>query len=88
LVQCSPISDTTIRSSLATECDHGDHVRTQLPGALAVGLAGPFAGALLVAYLYPWWAGLLIGLALLVAVPFVLGRPVERVAARTRAAAE
>lgn len=34
---CSPISDTTILSSLATRCDHVQHVRTQLPYALAVG---------------------------------------------------
>lgn len=31
---CSPISDTTIISSLAAGCDHIDHVRTQLPYAL------------------------------------------------------
>lgn len=74
---CSPISDTTILSSLATECDHIDHVRTQLPYALAVGLVGLFAGTLLVAYLYPWWLGMLISLALLAAVLFLLGRPVE-----------
>ena len=85
---CSPISDTTILSSLATECDHIDHVRTQLPYALAVGLVGLFAGTLLVAYGYPWWAGMLLGLALLVAVLFVLGRSVEPVAARMQAAAE
>ena len=35
---CSPISDTTILSSLATKCDHIQHVRTQLPYALVVGL--------------------------------------------------
>ncbi len=35
---CSPISDTTILSSLATQCDHISHVRTQLPYALTVGL--------------------------------------------------
>jgi len=35
---CSPISDTTILSSLATKCDHVQHVRTQLPYALAVGV--------------------------------------------------
>jgi Na+/H+ antiporter NhaC len=29
--QCSPISDTTILSSLATGCDLIDHVTTQLP---------------------------------------------------------
>jgi Na+/H+ antiporter NhaC len=34
---CSPISDTTIMSSMASSCDHVDHVRTQLPYAAAVG---------------------------------------------------
>jgi len=32
---CSPISDTTIISSMASACDHIDHVATQLPYALA-----------------------------------------------------
>jgi Na+/H+ antiporter NhaC len=32
--QCSPISDTTILSSLFTGCDVMDHVKTQLPLAL------------------------------------------------------
>lgn len=37
---CSPISDTTIISSMASACDHIDHVRTQLPYALsAAGVA-------------------------------------------------
>ena len=39
---CSPISDTTILSSLASGCDHLEHVRTQLPYALTAG-----AGAIL-----------------------------------------
>ena len=34
---CSPISDTTILSSLASGADNVDHVRTQLPYALLVG---------------------------------------------------
>lgn len=34
---CSPISDTTILSSIATQCDHVEHVNTQLPYALIVG---------------------------------------------------
>lgn len=34
---CSPISDTTIIASLASGCDHLDHVRTQLPYALLAG---------------------------------------------------
>lgn len=40
---CSPISDTTIIASMATGCDHVEHVKTQLPyalisGAVALGL--------------------------------------------------
>lgn len=34
---CSPISDTTIIASLASGCDHIEHVRTQLPYALIAG---------------------------------------------------
>jgi len=34
---CSPISDTTIISSMASACDHIDHVKTQLPYALTAG---------------------------------------------------
>ena len=34
---CSPISDTTLISSMAAGCDHIDHVRTQLPYALLTG---------------------------------------------------
>ncbi|WP_020404673.1 Na+/H+ antiporter NhaC family protein [Gracilimonas tropica] len=35
--QCSPISDTTILSSLATGCDLMDHVQTQFPLAILAG---------------------------------------------------
>jgi len=35
---CSPISDTTILSSMASRCNHVDHVKTQLPYAVVVGL--------------------------------------------------
>ncbi|WP_462249437.1 Na+/H+ antiporter NhaC family protein [Ekhidna sp.] len=34
---CSPISDTTLIASVASGCDHIDHVRTQLPYALFTG---------------------------------------------------
>ena len=38
--QCSPISDTTVLSSVCTGCDLMDHVKTQIPQAsLAAGLA-------------------------------------------------
>ena len=44
---CSPISDTTIISSMAAATDHIDHVRTQLPYALAGGSVATLAFALL-----------------------------------------
>ncbi len=34
---CSPISDTTVLSSMAAGSDHIDHVRTQMPYAITVG---------------------------------------------------
>lgn len=36
---CSPLSDTTVLSSLGSACDHMDHVKTQLPYALVAALA-------------------------------------------------
>ena len=75
---CSPISDTTILSSLATSCDHMDHVKTQLPYALLVGLVSIVAGELAVGFgAYPAWVGVLLGAAVLVIVVELLGRPVE-----------
>jgi Na+/H+ antiporter NhaC len=35
---CSPLSDTTVLSSLGSACDHIDHTRTQLPYAMVVAL--------------------------------------------------
>jgi Na+/H+ antiporter NhaC len=34
---CSPLSDTTVLSSLGSACDHIDHVKTQLPYTLIAG---------------------------------------------------
>lgn len=48
---CSPISDTTIVSSLASASDHIDHVNTQLPYALTAGI-GAAVMFLLVGLLY------------------------------------
>lgn len=41
---CSPISDTTIISSIASRCDHIQHVRTQLPYSLFVAALALFCG--------------------------------------------
>ncbi len=74
---CSPISDTTVLSSLATGCDHMDHVRTQIPYALLVGAAALIIGTLPAGFGLPWF--LLIpsaAVALVVAVRF-LGKESE-----------
>lgn len=46
--QCSPISDTTILSSLATRCDLMDHVYTQLPLAMTSALLAIIGYAVMV----------------------------------------
>ena len=58
---CSPISDTTILSSMASGCDHIDHVRTQLPYALFVGIAAMLLGILPAGFGMPWWIGMAVG---------------------------
>lgn len=56
---CSPISDTSILSSMGSSCDHMDHISTQLPYALFVGTVSivfgyiPAALGISVAYLIP-----------------------------------
>lgn len=74
---CSPISDTTILSSMASGCDHIEHVRTQLPYALLVGIVALGAGSLPVAFGIPWWLGLLAGAVVLFTFLRLFGRKVE-----------
>ena len=52
---CSPISDTTIMSSMASACDHVDHVRTQIPYALTTAVTALFLGYLLLDLHIPAW---------------------------------
>jgi len=72
---CSPISDTTILSSLASGCDHIEHVRTQMPYAITVGAVAILFGSLLTALGPPWWAGMLIGLVVLWLILRIYGKP-------------
>jgi len=62
---CSPISDTTILSSMSSGCDHVEHVRTQLPYALVVGGVAVLVGTLPTGFGVPWWAALPVALVLL-----------------------
>ena len=74
---CSPISDTTVMSSLSAGCDHIEHVRTQMPYALLVGVASIVLGTLPVSFGMPWWLGFLLGSGLLVITLRWLGEVVD-----------
>jgi Na+/H+ antiporter NhaC len=74
---CSPISDTTIMSSMASGADHVDHVRTQLPYALTVGFASVVFGYLLLAAGLPVLLSLACGTAFLLAYVRFAGKPVD-----------
>jgi Na+/H+ antiporter NhaC len=72
---CSPISDTTILSSLASGCDHIEHVRTQLPYAMTVGIVAIVFGSIMTALGSPWWLGLTLGIAVLWLILRFYGKP-------------
>ena len=73
---CSPISDTTILSSLASSCNHIEHVRTQLPYALTVGGVGIFFGTLPAAYGVPAYILFPIDIVILYIIVRFFGRKV------------
>ena len=68
---CSPISDTTIMSSAGAECNHINHVSTQMPYAITV--AGiSFVMFILAGFLQNAWICLPIGVVLTVATLLVI----------------
>ena len=74
---CSPISDTTILSSMASGCDHVDHVRTQLTYAITVAIVTMLIGDILTAFgLSPVIALLLIA-AILIGIIYLIGKKVD-----------
>ena len=74
---CSPISDTTILSSMASGCDHIAHVRTQMPYAVSLGLLGIVVGDIPTAFGMSPWLSLVIGILVIAAVVRWVGRPVD-----------
>ncbi|TFH01537.1 MAG: Na+/H+ antiporter NhaC family protein [Calditrichales bacterium] len=63
---CSPISDTTIMSSMASGADHIDHVRTQLPYAILAGVVSIVVGYLPIGFGISPWIMLPIGILIIV----------------------
>jgi Na+/H+ antiporter NhaC len=74
---CSPISDTTILSSMASSCDHIAHVRTQAPYALAIGGLAILVGNVLTALGLSPFLALLIGGVAIVGGVLWLGQVVD-----------
>jgi Na+/H+ antiporter NhaC len=74
---CSPISDTTVMSSMASACDHMDHVRTQLPYALVVAAVGMAVGDVPTAYGLSPWISLALGVVILALLVRFLGKPTD-----------
>ncbi|RKP08770.1 Na+/H+ antiporter family-domain-containing protein [Thamnocephalis sphaerospora] len=76
--QCSPISDTSVMSALASKCPLAAHITTQLPYALLVAFASVAAGYLPVGYgLYSSSVGILVGTLFIFAFVHVFGSTVE-----------
>ena len=72
---CSPISDTTIMASAGAQCNHVEHVSTQLPYAITVASVSfvcyILAGVLQSVGLY-WWVSLPIAIALMIGTLFAI----------------
>jgi Na+/H+ antiporter NhaC len=71
---CSPISDTTVLSSIASGCDHIEHVRTQMPYALLVGAVAIMFGTIPGAYGVSPWISIVSGIVILFGVLRFFGR--------------
>ncbi len=75
---CSPISDTTIMSSMASGSDHVDHVRTQIPYALLVAGVAIAAGYLPAGYGFNSFISISIGILLLIGFLFLFGKKINQ----------
>ena len=73
---CSPISDTTIMASAGAQCNHVNHVSTQLPYAITVA-AVSFVTYIIAGFVKSAWVALPIGLVLMAVVLIVLGKKIE-----------
>lgn len=76
----SPISDTTVISSLGASADHIDHVRTQAPYALLAGGAAVLLGFIPAGFGWSPWLCLALGAAALAAVVFTVAKKLPPIA--------
>ncbi|MEZ4885564.1 MAG: Na+/H+ antiporter NhaC family protein [Chitinophagales bacterium] len=83
---CSPISDTTILSSLASQCNHIDHVRTQMPYAFVVGTVSALMITLSMYMQLPTLVGFGAGSGILLLIVLLFGKSVPEWATLQQAA--
>ena len=76
---CSPISDTTIMSSMGAGCDHISHVRTQMSYALSVAAITILFGYIPVGLGLSIWLVLPLATAAIFALVYFVGKPVDNV---------
>lgn len=76
---CSPISDTTIMSSMGAGCDHISHVRTQMPYALSVAAITILFGYIPVGLGLSIWFVLPLATAAIFALVYFIGKPVDNI---------
>lgn len=69
---CSPISDTTIMSSMFSGCDHIDHVATQIPYSVTAAAVGALMLILFAVGITNGWILLVIAVPLLIAAHYFL----------------
>ncbi len=70
---CSPISDTTIMASAGAQCDHVNHVSTQLPYAITVAVVS-FVTYLVAGFTQSAWISLPIGIVLTIGTVILIGK--------------
>ena len=74
---CSPISDTTILSSMGTSCNHIDHVQTQIYYAVFVACIAIFIGYIPAAFGVPWFVCIPAGIVVMFVGLKILGEKVD-----------
>lgn len=74
---CSPISDTTILSSMGTSCDHIDHVRTQIYYAIFVALIAIIFGYIPAGFGIQWYISIPVAIVVMFIGLRVIGEKVD-----------
>ena len=74
---CSPISDTTILSSMGAGCNHIEHVRTQMWYAIFVAIVTVVFGYIPAGFGVPVYIILPIAIVILIVLIRLIGKPVE-----------